>query len=72
MTTAATFSQIAFNYRADRPAMIVALQAMAAANYVTPATDYLSDRFAVRPGRSAEAAAKADALMAELFDTLAA
>ena len=64
----ATFSQIAYAYRADRPAMIAALQSVA--DYGTPAAEYLADRFAVRPGRDAAAAAKADALMAELFDHL--
>jgi hypothetical protein len=56
---------------ADRPARIVALQALADAEPYTrsgfAAATYLADRFAVRPALTAAAVAASDALYAELF-----
>ena len=62
-----TFSQIAAAYRSDRSALIVALQAVAAADYITPASAYLADRFAIKAAPSAAATAASSALFADLF-----
>ena len=67
-----TFNEIAFAYRNDRPALIVALQALPPASPAAySASRYLADRFAVQPAISASRAAAADALFSDLFGALA-